>query len=211
MSDGSDIDFLGQVQGSVVGDHATVTMIFQNGERRSVQILKLLGPIDEHRIRAEDWKSLHVEFQRITLKLVQVRGAVSDQNLDFALIRFEDHWTHDCRDLIQRFAELERLPARATKQEFILANEKGGWLAQLLSHAVALDQIVSRCIDAEALRAHLADILATLLRLERVGSQLLDFLDSRLQRVIKELDQAVANARELLTHTAEETPPRPAL
>jgi hypothetical protein len=197
------------VVGASVGDYNTTTInvTFQDGQTRTVQIFRLLHPIDERRIQAEDWKQLHEEFQKISLKLVLVRGIVSPKNLHWVLQGLEIQWTLDCQDLIQKFIDLDRLPERVAKREFIAAHENGGWLAQLRSCSLELDGIIRQCVEPEELGSRLEEIIALLLRLERVGGQLLGYLDSRLQRVIKELDQAIYQARQILTEPPSSTQP----
>jgi hypothetical protein len=193
----------GDTRGLVLGD-GPVTMIFQNGETRTVEILKLLSPIEENRMQAEDWKSLHESFQRISLKLVQVRWSIVGE--DLSLVLLENLWTFDCRDLIQRFIDLDSLPERTVRREFVTESEKTRWLVQLGSYASELDGIIGQCVEAEDLRVRLEAVLAALLRLERISNHLLSFLDSRLQRVIKELDQTIVQARRVLTEFPISTP-----
>jgi|SRR5215216_5014329 len=191
---------------TLVGEHGTINVTYQNGQQRTIEVFRLLGAIEENRMQAEDWKSLHEDFQRITLKLILVRGIVAGEDLKLALDSFEDHWTLECRDLIQSFIDLERLPERTARREFVIASEKSGWLVQLRSYALELDGVIGQAEDP---RIQIAKLLTALLRFERLSSRLLSYLDFRLQKVIKELDQAIAHARRDLTEPPSPTQPEP--
>jgi hypothetical protein len=197
--------FYGTAQGSVVGPNATVTMIFQNGEKRIVQIFGLLGSIDENRMQAGVWKQLHKEFQEISEHLVWVRGATADDDFSKALGALDQIWPY-CHDKIQYFGDFGRLPDMAAKREFMAECEKNAWMKHLQEYALDLEVIINRCETPDDLKANLREFSAALQRLERLGGRLLSFLDARLQRVIKELEQAIIHARRDLTETPSSMP-----
>lgn len=195
--------------GTAYGNYNTINLTYNtHAGEKTIDLLAMLHPIEENRMQAEDWKSLHEDFQRISLKLVFVRGAVAGEDLKLALQGLQDHWSFDCRDLIQYFVNLERLPERMVRREFITESAKSKWLVNIASYALALDGIIDECKEAEDLRGRFGEILATLRRLELISGQLLSFLDFRLQKVIKELDLAIAQARRSLTEPLNSTPPK---
>jgi len=182
--------------------------IVQLPVRKSYRLLllkkppELLSLIVQRRMKAEYWKRLHEDYQNISLKLVIVRGIASPDNLEMALQGLETHWRMECSDMIYRFIKLERLPDGTVKEDFLNADCNSKWLEGLRSAAEKLDNIVDQCEIAADLRVHIEGVKATLYNLEVVGSKLLNFLDARLQRTIKELDEDIESLR--ATFTASE-------
>lgn len=171
------------------------TIIFQNGERRTVQLFALLGPLAQRRLQAEDWKQLHVEYQSLSLKLIILRGQIWPANLDGVILALEYNWSGECSALIHQYTDLERLSEGPVKTEFTSANRRSNWLARLETSAQRIDTLVGQCESAEDLAARLAELTAELHRVERMCSELLTFLDSRLQRAIRELDKELEVVR----------------
>jgi hypothetical protein len=207
-------------QGTVLGEGNMVIMMFQGTgssetsqellesierhleqlpEVRPYRLLQveelagLLGSIVQKRMQAEDWKQLHKDFQTVSLKLVMLRGATSPDNPEMTLQILEMVWRDECSDMIQRFTKLDRLPDRTVQEKFRDADRDSKWLERLQSAAEDLDRIVNQSVTVDDLRVD--EVRDTLYNLERVSSQLLNFLDDQLQKTIKELDTDIEKLR----------------
>ncbi len=169
--------------------------------RRPYNLLQIKGMPDlihavvQRRMQAEDWKQLHADYQAISLKLVILRGAASPDNAEMALHGLETHWRLECSSMIEYFIKLERLPDGIVKQEFSFAESNSNWLLRLRVAAEQMDAIIDECATPDDLRHRMKEVVSTLYTLELISSQLLNFLDARLQKTIKELDRDIEAAR----------------
>lgn len=196
-------DFHDQSIGTAVGHHNTINITYHNGEVRTVEVFRLIDPIDDFRREAAAWKAMHARYQQISFKLADVCGAVAGEGLT----QLEGHWL-DCRDQIQSFVELEWLSKRGIKQRFITANHKSRWLDNINSDASALDVLIGECKEPEDLTVRMVEIHPTLRRIERNSRTLFRFLDDQLHRVFEELADAIAQARDCLIEPPNSAPPR---
>ncbi len=149
----------------------------------------------QQRMQAEDWKQLHKDCQTITFKLFLIRGAISRDNIEFALETLEMQWRMECSDLVKRFMSLEYLPNRYVKRQFLETSRCNTWLDRLKKDVDYLDLLVDQCALPEQLQHAMKEVSMTLYRLERTSNELLRFFDDQLLKILRELEYEIENAR----------------
>jgi hypothetical protein len=162
----------------------------------------LLSSIIQRRLQTEDWKHLHADCQAISLKLVIIRGVASPDNLHMVLHDLETHWRMECSNMITKFIALEHMPDSYAKRELVKANNTARWFEKLELIIQQTDQIIDLCVTVEDLKVHQRDLMASLFSMELVVGQLLNFLDSRIQKTIRELDGDIEKIRANLMSVA---------
>ncbi len=170
----------------------------QQLQTRFGNLANSLTSLIQRRMQLEDWKGLHEEYQSISLKLVIIRAAMSDEDSSVLLRDLVNHWSIECSSLILSFCELAGLRDGIVKREF-LTDQNARRLEALQALTLAIDEIVNQSYTVQLLEGRRKELGIALTGLERVGNELLKFLDRRMQRTIRELDGDLEQARASFT------------
>ena len=151
--------------------------------------------VQQLQIQAEDWKELHKDLQDISHMLFILQGLVLPDDLDTTLHDLVTHWYSMMIEYrIRGFFDMGNLPDRTVKKEFMNTVERNKWLENLRSETEKMDEILSKCEVGGDLRHHIREVRATVNSLGRISSEMLRFLDGRLQKTIRELDTNIQEA-----------------
>jgi hypothetical protein len=161
-------------------------------------LTRCFQPLIDNRTRAYAWKQLHEELQTAALKVYIVKGLVNQSDLNVTLHDLEMHWSFECSDMLRQFIGLEGLPDGTVKTEFVAAEHNARWLSRLLESVNEIDEILAECSAAETLRKKITSMMIAIGKIEKIISELLKYLDKKLQRTIQELDGHIENARTAL-------------
>lgn len=159
-------------------------------------ISSLFASVIRQRMQVMDWKQLHEDCQKINIELVVLRGVIVPVDVELALRDLEMHWTL-CSDRINRFVMLEGLSDRSVKQQFIKTHQNRLTKLQLI--AENMDEFVRECITDQDFLERLEDIREVLMDLDLSTVLILEFLDGRLKRAIRDLEEEIETLRTILT------------
>jgi transcriptional regulator with XRE-family HTH domain len=105
------------------------------------------------------------------------------------------YWLNECSGKIRRFIEFERLPDRVVKRDFMSVNQNQNWTDELRREAQKVNYILGQSLTVGEFQKRASLFEAALRGLEKTSCQVLEFLDGRLQRTLKELDSDIGKAR----------------
>jgi hypothetical protein len=116
---------------------------------------------------------------------------------DLAIILhlLEMHWSNDISFSIRQFVKLDGLPEGLVRTEFTGADSNSAWMSRMLQAVEEIDKIIDSCVKAKMLRDQFSLLEMKIIEIEKIISELLSYLDVKLQRTIQELDVHIEKAR----------------
>lgn len=152
-----------------------------------------LSAISSRRIQAQDWKQLHHEAHRVSIRLMTLRMVATAGNL--SPLDLDTLWMMETRSMINGLSQLSSLPFGTVKQTLVEQDQRTKWLIRLFNESSNLDELISQCTTFNDLQKLLGKIVHSLVITEKVNAELLYYIDEQLQRTIRELDNDVENLR----------------
>lgn len=149
-----------------------------------VKYKSLLTLFGEQSLQVKDWKTLHDQFQKLSIKLISVRGIVSS-NKDYKsmLQDLEDHWRYECSSNINLYTQFSSISSKVRAQLEEL-DRSTNWLKQLKYLTKKINDEVDKCKNSKKLKTKIKSIRYSLSSLEKINGSFLGYLDDQLQENI---------------------------
>lgn len=154
-----------------------------------------LHAVVTRKMDAQDWKQVHEDCQEINLRLIILRGALSDSDPYMSYSALHMHWRMDCSRRIKQLARFEHLADAPVKQELAGSGHHSHWLRDMLNITQEVDLIVTQCATPEQLQAAITVIRTQLSALEISSNELLKYVDVQLKLTLRNLERDIESAR----------------